>query len=498
MARVLLYANGGGPVGFGHVMRAIALGQEAQAQGHEVALTGEITSRFLIEEIKGANLPYRRLPMGGLIQSVKRLAPDVLHIDSYMADMAIPDGMVRVVSNMQDGTNGRRRSDLVVDPNFGAPISLDKALVQSTYLGGPRYAPVRKEVLAVRDRRRGRVPTGDVLVVIGGTDPGRISEAVLQAMDSLQISARVTAVGEGVPAQVAAHKYTSLKVRSFPPTRNLIDLATQHKLVISGAGTSMLDFCCLGTTLAIVMAAENQRGGYMGATSLGVDLGLGSGPGGLDAKSLLELERLLMSDGGRQEKVRLARKEVDGLGAWRIVRTWESLLIARSARGKHLAQPTLRMREATLGDKDQILEWRNDPTTRRHSTTTAIIAKSSHDAWFRNLLLQADRLLLIGNDDAVAVGLVRLDKVGDRTWEISIIVAPQKRGARMGASLLRQAEAELTRRVEDSHLFVEAKISVDNPASLRLFVGAGYSPDMPPDRMGFGRLRKTLLKSDPN
>jgi GNAT superfamily N-acetyltransferase len=105
--------------------------------------------------------------------------------------------------------------------------------------------------------------------------------------------------------------------------------------------------------------------------------------------------------------------------------------------------------------------------------------------------------VLLMAEDAVgavgAVGTVRWDLVTGSEWEVSITVAPQRRGQSLARSLLRAGEVALSERARSRGADVSAYLAVvhlDNAGSVRLFETSGYVPDLPPDPRGFMRYRK--------
>jgi RimJ/RimL family protein N-acetyltransferase len=220
------------------------------------------------------------------------------------------------------------------------------------------------------------------------------------------------------------------------------------------------------------------------------------------------------------------REVVDGLGAWRVVRTWE--MAQRHAHRRWLSgrarasdpessttdsleverSKRLVARAATLRDARLLWEWRNDPVTRASSRSSGELPWEDHLQWVTASLSRTDRRLLIvegpgGTDGSVvAVGTVRWDLEGERgpagDWEVSITVAPDLRGQSLARSVLGAAELALTEMARSdvarsSRTAVTAYLAVvhvDNQASLRLFETSGYLPDLPPDSRGFMRFRK--------
>ena len=84
--RVLIHCNGGPDIGVGHVMRSLALAEEAVASGHEVTFVGEYDGAFVLNQLDTAPVDARRVARSdawGLAVAVGELAPDVIHLDTY-------------------------------------------------------------------------------------------------------------------------------------------------------------------------------------------------------------------------------------------------------------------------------------------------------------------------------------------------------------------------------------------------------------------------------
>jgi RimJ/RimL family protein N-acetyltransferase len=77
--------------------------------------------------------------------------------------------------------------------------------------------------------------------------------------------------------------------------------------------------------------------------------------------------------------------------------------------------------------------------------------------------------------------------VGDGEWEVSITVAPERRGQSLGGRLLSSGEDWLADHELASHTLL-ASVREENVPSLRLFDSAGYLPDLPPGHDGSLRL----------
>lgn len=136
-----------------------------------------------------------------------------------------------------------------------------------------------------------------------------------------------------------------------------------------------------------------------------------------------------------------------------------------------------------------LLAWRNDPETRRWSRTTDSVTFDEHRAWLGRVLADPSRLLLVAEDDSGPVGTVRWDDEGGRLWEVSVTVAPERRGVGLAGLLLAAGERALRDRVV-LPVTLLAVVHEDNAASNRLFSRAGYELCDDSDGAGFARRRK--------
>ena len=87
----------------------------------------------------------------------------------------------------------------------------------------------------------------------------------------------------------------------------------------------------------------------------------------------------------------------------------------------------MKLRTATIQDAELLLEWRNDPQTRKSSHTTHEVQKEEHIAWLNLTLTNTNRRLLIAEESGVPVGTIRAD-YSDGMFELSWTVAPNARG----------------------------------------------------------------------
>jgi RimJ/RimL family protein N-acetyltransferase len=130
------------------------------------------------------------------------------------------------------------------------------------------------------------------------------------------------------------------------------------------------------------------------------------------------------------------------------------------------------LRAATWDDRQLLLGWSNDPTTRGNSFDPRPIAMPDHEAWLRRRLAEPETRIYIGLHRAVPCGVVRFERRADGATEVSISVDPSFRGRGLAAPLLRLARDRYI--AECGVHRVVARVKTDNIASLRAFRRAGY------------------------
>ena len=293
---VVLRADATRAIGTGHVMRCWALAEEFHALGWEVSWQGTIDVPWvaaLVAEQGWAVLPVLDQDGG----SLRPGSADLVVVDSY------------------GETNGYRRSALeigvpvlaVVDHhhtemgpgslwvNPGPPMDTEGSL---RFLNGPDYVLIRREMRLLAGVRGADTPGSGLTFLLGGTDAMGLAKAV----EGLKVHERVVAgPGEG----------RSGGVTWLPPGPDLMRAAARSRLVVSAAGVSSWEMLHIGVPLALVIAADNQRGNYEWMTGQGWALGLGNRRGlpGRVQEALRRVEKGLL----------VGESRIDGLGAGRIV-----------------------------------------------------------------------------------------------------------------------------------------------------------------------------------
>jgi RimJ/RimL family protein N-acetyltransferase len=149
---------------------------------------------------------------------------------------------------------------------------------------------------------------------------------------------------------------------------------------------------------------------------------------------------------------------VDGRGAARVAR--------------ELVAADLRLRPVRREDSAAIYYWRNHPDNRRHALMTAPITVEEHARWFTVGLANADRIMLLAEDNGAPVGVLRYDLVGDSAT-VSIYTVPGMAGRGYGRRMLLAGEDWLARQ-RPALASLRAEVRTANEASIGAFRAANY------------------------
>jgi spore coat polysaccharide biosynthesis protein SpsF len=178
-------------------------------------------------------------------------------------------------------------------------------------------------------------------------------------------------------------------------------------------------------------------------------------------------ERWTVDTADDLEFVRTVAARFAGRGAF----GWRDVL---DAVGRTPIDPdVLRLRPAEAADSAALMAWRNDAETVRMSVSGRAVTQGEHDQWLAGRLRDPASRIWIAERGADALGSVRID-VTDAVGLVSIVVAPDARGAGVGTAMLELLQAELAGDFQVTAL--EAVVHPDNPRSLRVFERVGFRP----------------------
>ncbi|MFF0176599.1 PseG/SpsG family protein [Micromonospora profundi] len=334
--RVGLRCDAGPRRGVGHLVRCLALAEEFLARGAHVAVFGTVDRvAWATAELAARGIPLHPGPESpaGLVEAARRHGLDVLVLDSYDLDPA-GAGALRAAGvftvALIDGDSRGQDADLYLDQNFGARLPE----LAGRLLAGSDYALLRDSVVTARPptpRPAETVSRPRVLAFFGGTDALGAAPLLTRVLVATGHPMDLTVVVGRPEIEAELEDITPGRgqvIRTVPPTGSLPSLITGADLVVSAAGTSTWELCCLGAPAALVCVVDNQRESYARVVQHGLAAGLGELPelaeGGLAgrtarASAARTVYGLLSSPQRRAALAARAWSAVDGKGRARVV-----------------------------------------------------------------------------------------------------------------------------------------------------------------------------------
>lgn len=406
------------------------------------------------------------------IEAIGDSEPDWLVVDHYGLDVKWEQLLrprVRRIFVVDDLANRSHDCDLLLDQNYYAGMkSRYTSLVPANtkQLLGPSFALLRPGFRKARESLRQRDGVvRQVLVFFGGVDPTRETEKVLEALRGLNhpgIAVEVV-VGGNNPRAVDIR----IKCRELPnvmfhqQVMNMAEIMSASDFSIGAGGTTHWERCCVGLPTAVTVVAENQSNTTCDIAAEGVVLALGSAAQVEPARYREILESVF--DGRAMGKLLALQSAslalVDGRGTDRVILS--------------MHDEPVQLRRATGEDAEKAWRWRNHACTRKYSLNQRVVPYAEHLTWWNRSLNDASRILLIGNQCGLEIGVLRYDFLMENKAVVSVYLDPELHRLGLGVAILEAGNKWIMQNCpEISEL--HAQIFQENEASKRAFEAVGF------------------------
>lgn len=282
-------------IGSGHVMRCLTLGNALRQRGHECEYICVNHDGNMIEQIDALNFKCHSLPkrkpfydstdsysnwLGCSQQEDALLTADIIGLDTV--DWLIVDNYalssewenIFNVKNIRllvidDLANRLHQCDLLLDQTFGrlSASYSDLTPAKGRLLVGTNYCLLRPEFADIRALTllpRRNLELHNILISLGGIDENNITERVMLALNTLDLSnSRLTVVmGKHSPWKdnvVRLAREMQIPTNVLVNVRDMASLMADCDFAIGAAGSTTWERCCLGVPSALIAIADNQE-----------------------------------------------------------------------------------------------------------------------------------------------------------------------------------------------------------------------------------------------
>lgn len=311
--RAWLRADGSPVIGFGHVMRLVAVAEEARARG--------IPSTFLTAT------PQARPPLRarGFDVALVEEGPQCWLDQLEAGDLVVFDGYGFGPELFATAAKRLARVGVVEDIGYGefpVDVVLNQNLVPHTdyrlapatrVLSGPRYALIRREFVARRRSRAGSATR--LLLTFGGSDPAGLAPQAMRVATRQPRPFREIQLLVGPGASPSTYSGSGLQVVTDPTDVGAV--FDRCDVALAAAGTTTWELLGMGLAVGLIQVADNQEAVAGPLAAHGAALFVGRAPVSDDA-----IEAALLRLAQPDERRRLSRAGmalVDGRGAARFL-----------------------------------------------------------------------------------------------------------------------------------------------------------------------------------
>ncbi len=487
-------------IGTGHVMRCLVLAEELRLKGAEVLficrhLPGNLINFIRSKEYKVIELEQidanqqKNLDDGHKLDSdepefsleydaeqtyrilEKQALWSWLIIDHYSIDERWEIRQKDVVDKIlviDDLADRRHSCNILLDQNYYADMTerYGKLLPEDCRkLLGPEFSLLRKEFREQREKQgKNSNRIKKVLIFFGGADSdnwtARVVNAIIENMPEKIIVDVVTGITNPHRNKLKALCAGAKSIKLHVQVEDMAQMMDDADLSIGGGGTVTWERCCLGLPTIAWPVADNQKKLLKDSASAGlVCMPDQSSP---DAEEIVIHLRALLKNTALCESMKTrGRRLIDGRGSIRVANI--------------MCPPSVSVFVAGENEMEKIFLWRNDFLVRSFSLNNDKIEFEQHRKWYKQLLEDPDRHILIGVVSNKEIGVLRLDVSGGEA-EISIYLVNGMFMKGYGRALISAGEAWLIKNCPQVNSIL-AVILPENKVSIKLFEACGYQPD---------------------
>ena len=317
--KAVIFTEGGGKTGFGHVLRCGALKGAFERAG--------IRTRLVVKWDAGVpRVPglCRLISADWRNGSAPALAAgsDIALIDSYLAGTKVYAAIARAVKHclyLDDCARLDYPEGTVINYNAYGPGMRYPRGRGMRYLLGAEYAPLRPEFIPAAGRRL-RKDIGKALIIFGGADLAGLAPQVLKFLAAGYPGLQKTVVAGSGASRAALERLKAKNTRLVfnAGAAAVRDLMLDCDIAFTAGGVTLYELARTGTPAIAFCASANQEKNIRAMAKAGALCRAGLRSGRADLRGLKAVLARVAPLKRRRRMSEAGKKIVDGRGAARV------------------------------------------------------------------------------------------------------------------------------------------------------------------------------------
>lgn len=458
----LIRTDGNAQIGYGHVMRMLALAHIISSDFDILFLTKttdgwikkQVENQFkVIEVFDDSDFSWaEQIPSESKIIILDGYQFNTLFQNALKAHLQIP------IISIDDYQPFAYETDAVINHAGLLGVENFSLGAQTTVYAGTQYALLRNvynEVAKEEPRRIKEV--NSAFICLGGTDPNYYYE-IINKLKQYNIGNYFIVVNQ-LDKFEELRSIKGTKLFSNLDALSLIDLMKKSDIAVLPASTLSYEYCSVKGGLFIIQTADNQKNIF-----------------NFLIKSGCAFDFQCIDDVFKTDYIASINKQIEIQKQFFNGRNEEHLkkLIFNIA-----FKNKLHLRRATKEDLMLYYKWANDPVTRSNSFNKDFISLESHISWFENMLKKDTSVLYVLVVDNACLGSIRFDMNGQNAL-LSYSIDKNYRGKGLGTVILELGIRQICKDFPTIKK-INGYIHKNNIASIASFKKVGFLLDLYPD-----------------
>ncbi len=332
MKKVLFRADGYSDIGYGHIMRSLALAEEFIRQG-DVVYFLSFSDDFCRDIIEATGAEYIKSDYrAGDRRDLKKVNNYLFHLgidifihDSYSIDADYERKLCfnGLIIAIDDTAERQFYSDVIINQNYGAEkYRYDTLNPNAKLLLGSRYVMLRDNILKYR-KKEIRDNVENILVMFGGTDLHSQTLRVTKILSKfIEKDIVFNVVISSRHPTVEALQALAQKDGRISLIHNVSDMGSlmyNMDIAISASGSSLWELLYVGVPVVSIIFADNQKNIAKNLSSDGYIKMLGWYNKISDDDILKEVKFLMENFDERNQLFERGQELIDGRGRRHLV-----------------------------------------------------------------------------------------------------------------------------------------------------------------------------------